>query len=174
MYQCTNFKFEVYGVISILQILVTQIVGDKHIHQTIHRLPCRAILVCPSFFEEGRGGITKCVRDTLIPLRQQSPNGPDLLTCLVIHGKMCNVRLLCVKHALNVCYKTYVKRMDRAQYVCYVCFYHTLYMRFEKHALNAWYEKHAFYHPLKSLMLTYYILCNKIVFLKTHVKRMFW
>ena len=33
---------------------------------------------------------------------------------------------------------------------------HTLYMCFDKHAFNAWYEKLAFYHPLKSLMLTYY------------------
>ena len=29
-------------------------------------------------------------------------------------------------------------------------------MRFEKHTFNAWYEKHAFFHALKSLMLTYY------------------
>ena len=47
-------------------------------------------------------------------------------------------------------------------------------MRFEKHALNAWVEKHAFYHPLKSLMLTYYNECIKIVFLETYVKRTFW
>ena len=47
-------------------------------------------------------------------------------------------------------------------------------MRFEKHVFNAWYEKHAFYHPLESLMLTYYIPCIKIVFLETYVKRMFW
>ena len=32
-------------------------------------------------------------------------------------------------------------------------------MRFEKHMFNAWYEKHAFYHPLKSLIITYYNLC---------------
>ena len=87
---------------------------------------------------------------------------------------MCNVRLQYVKHALNVRYKTYVKRMDRAQLRLTYIFYHTLYMRFEKHALNAWYEKHAFYHPLKSRMLTYYILCIKIVFLETYVKRTFW
>ena len=31
---------------------------------------------------------------------------------------------------------------------------------------NAWYEKHAFYHPLKSLMLTYYNPYIKIGFLK--------
>ena len=34
-------------------------------------------------------------------------------------------------------------------------------MRFEKYALNAWYENHAFYHSLKSLMLTYYNHCIK-------------
>ena len=39
----------------------------------------------------------------------------------------------------------------------------------EKHAFNAWYEKHAFYNPLKSLMLTYYNRCIKIVFLETYV-----
>ena len=46
-------------------------------------------------------------------------------------------------------------------------------MRFEKHAFNAWVEKPAFYHPLKSLMLTYYNPCIKIVFSRnvhlTHV-----
>ena len=36
---------------------------------------------------------------------------------IYIHSKMCNVRLPYVKHALNVRYKTYVKRMDRAPYV---------------------------------------------------------
>ena len=36
---------------------------------------------------------------------------------LSVHSKKCNVRLPYVKHALNVCYKTYVKRMDRAPYV---------------------------------------------------------
>ena len=50
-----------------------------------------------------------------------------------------------------------------------VFFYHTLYMRFEKHAFNAWAEKHAFYHPLKSVMLTYYNPSIKIVFLQTYV-----
>ena len=53
-----------------------------------------------------------------------------------------------------------------------VCFYHTLYMRFEKHAFNTGVEKPAFYHPLKSLMLTCYNPCIKIVFLDvrlTHV-----
>ena len=47
-------------------------------------------------------------------------------------------------------------------------------MCFEKHVLNTWYEKHAFYHPLKSLILTYNTPCIKIVFLETYVKRMFW
>ena len=42
-------------------------------------------------------------------------------------------------------------------------------MRFEKHAFNSWYEKQAFYHPLKSLMITYYNTCFKIVFLETYV-----
>ena len=42
-------------------------------------------------------------------------------------------------------------------------------MRYEKHAFNAWVEKHAFYHPLKSLMLTYYNPSIKIVFLQTNV-----
>ena len=69
-----------------------------------------------------------------------------------IHSKKCNVHLPYVKHTLNVLYELYVKRMYRAP--CFnVCFYNTLYMRFEKHAFNAWYEKHAFYHPLKSLSL---------------------
>ena len=35
----------------------------------------------------------------------------------VLHSKKCNVCLPYVKHALNVRYKTYVKRMDRAPYV---------------------------------------------------------
>ena len=35
----------------------------------------------------------------------------------LIHSKKCNARLPYVKHALNVRYKTYVKRMDRAPYV---------------------------------------------------------
>ena len=34
-----------------------------------------------------------------------------------MHSKMLNVRLPYVKHALNVCYKTYIKRMDLAPYV---------------------------------------------------------
>ena len=34
-----------------------------------------------------------------------------------------------------------------------------LYICFEKDTFNTWYEKHAFYHPLKSLMFTYYNLC---------------
>ena len=39
-------------------------------------------------------------------------------TCILsLHSKKCNVRLPYVKHALNVRYKTYVKRMDRALYV---------------------------------------------------------
>ena len=33
-----------------------------------------------------------------------------------LHSKKCNVRLLYVKHALNVRFETYVKRMDRAPY----------------------------------------------------------
>ena len=53
-------------------------------------------------------------------------------------------------------------------------FYHTLYIHFEKHAFNAWYEEHAFYHPLKSLMLTYYNPYIKIVSLETYIKRTFW
>ena len=68
--------------------------------------------------------------------------------------------------------KTCVKRMLNAwieHHTFNVCFYHTLYMRFEKHALNTWYEKYAFYHPLKSLMLTNYNPCIKIVFLETYV-----
>ena len=72
--------------------------------------------------------------------------------------------------------KTYVKRTLNAwikHHTFNVCFYHTLYMRFEKSAFNACYEKHAIYHPLKSIMLSYYIPCIKIVFSK-HVKRMFW
>ena len=48
-------------------------------------------------------------------------------------------------------------------------FNHTLYMRFENHVFNAWYEKHVFYHPLESLMLTYYNPCIKKVFLKMFV-----
>ena len=52
-------------------------------------------------------------------------------------------------------------------------------MHFEKHAFNAWVEKPAFYHPLKSLMLTHYNPCIKIVFLENtfnarSVKRMFY
>ena len=52
-------------------------------------------------------------------------------------------------------------------------------MRFEKHVFNAWVEKPAFYHPLKSLMLTYNNPCIKIVFSKhmfyaCSVKRMFY
>ena len=31
-----------------------------------------------------------------------------------LQSKMCNARLLYVKHTLNVCYKTYVKHIDRA------------------------------------------------------------
>ena len=65
--------------------------------------------------------------------------------------------------------------MDQAPYVEHnYVFYHTLHMRFEKHAFNAWYEEHAFYHPLKSLMITYYNPCIKIVFLETYFKRTFW
>ena len=77
---------------------------------------------------------------------------------------MCNILLPYVKHALNVRYKIYVKRMDWAPYVLCMFFYHTLYMRFEKHAFHAWCEKHALYISLKSLMLTYYNPCIKIVF----------
>ena len=52
-------------------------------------------------------------------------------------------------------------------------------MRFEKHAFNAWYEKHAFYHPLKSLMLTYNNQCikqffSKLTFNARSGKRMFY
>ena len=52
-------------------------------------------------------------------------------------------------------------------------------MCFEKHAFNAWVEKPAFDHPLKSLMLTYYNPCIKIVFSKRKFnarsgKRMFY
>ena len=36
---------------------------------------------------------------------------------IFIHSKKWNVRLPYVKHALNVHYKTFVKRMDRAPYV---------------------------------------------------------
>ena len=43
--------------------------------------------------------------------------------------------------------------MDRAPYIKRMFFYQTLYIRFEKHVFNAWYEKHAFYHPLKSICL---------------------
>ena len=59
-------------------------------------------------------------------------------------------------------------------------FYHTLYMRFEKYALNAWYEKRAFYHPLKSLMLTNYnprieiVFSSKRTFNARSGKRMFY
>ena len=35
----------------------------------------------------------------------------------VIHSKKCNVRLPYIKHALNVRYKTYVNRIDRAPFV---------------------------------------------------------
>ena len=52
-------------------------------------------------------------------------------------------------------------------------------MHFEKHAFNAWYEKHAFYHPLSSLMLTYYNPCikwflSKRTFNARSGKRMFY
>ena len=36
---------------------------------------------------------------------------------MYVHSKKWNVRLPYVKHALNVRYKTYVKRIDRAPYV---------------------------------------------------------
>ena len=36
-----------------------------------------------------------------------------------------------------------------------------------KLTFNAWFEKHAFYHPLNSLMLAYYNPCIEIVFLET-------
>ena len=39
-------------------------------------------------------------------------------------------------------------------------------MRFEKHAFNAWYEKHAFYNPLKSPMLTYFTHALRYFFSK--------
>ena len=42
--------------------------------------------------------------------------------------------------------------MDQAPYVTHV-FYHSLYMRFEKHAFNTWYEKHEFTMPWKALCL---------------------
>ena len=47
---------------------------------------------------------------------QGSVLGP-ILFVLFIHSKKCNVRLPYVRYALNVRYKTYVKRMDRAPYV---------------------------------------------------------
>ena len=52
-------------------------------------------------------------------------------------------------------------------------------MHFEKFTFNAWCERHAFYHSLKSLMLTYYNPCIKIVFSKRTFsehsgKRMFY
>ena len=50
------------------------------------------------------------------------------MTSRAIHSKMCNIRLPYVKHAFNVRYKAYVKRMDRVPYVermfltiCYTC-----------------------------------------------------
>ena len=47
-------------------------------------------------------------------------------------------------------------------------------MRLEKHELNTWYGKHAFYHPLKSLMLKHNNPCIKIVFfLETYVYHTF-
>ena len=78
---------------------------------------------------------------------------------------MFTIRKTCIYHLLlNVLY-THTFRTIRLTYV----FYHMLYLRFEKHALNAWYEKHAFYQSLKSLMLTFYNPCIKIVFLKMYV-----
>ena len=51
-----------------------------------------------------------------------------MMETAVVYSKMCNVRLLSVKHALNVRFETYVKRMDRVPYVkrmlftiCYTC-----------------------------------------------------
>ena len=69
---------------------------------------------------------------------------------MYIHSKMCNIRW--IEHHT---FKVY--------------FFHKLNMRFEKHTFNAWVEKHAFYHPLKRLMLTYYNPCIEIVFLETYV-----
>ena len=51
-----------------------------------------------------------------------------------------------------------------------VFFNHAVYMRFKLHAFNAWYEKHAFYNPLKSIMLISHALKY---FVSKHVKRMF-
>ena len=56
----------------------------------------------------------------------------------------------------------YLKYKDLATYVLHYMFYHVLYMRFEKRAFNAWYEKHALHHPLKSLIITNYNPCIKL------------
>ena len=82
-----------------------------------------------------------------------------------LHSKMCNVRLSYVKHALNTRYDTYVKRMNRVPRLTFVFLPYVIHA-FGKYAFKAWYEKHAFNHPLKSLMLTYYSPCIKIVFSK--------
>ena len=71
------------------------------------------------------------------------------------------VRKTCVKRTLSIWIEHHTFN------VCFI--YRMLCMRFEKHALNAWYEKCAFYHQLKSFMLTYYNPCIKLVFLETHV-----
>ena len=93
----------------------------------------------------------------------------EILDYSGVQSKKCNVRLPYVKHALNVSYKTYVQTQGSSTIRLPFVFYRTLYMRFEKHAFNAWVEKPTFYHPLKSLMLTYYNPCIKIDFLETYV-----
>ena len=89
------------------------------------------------------------------------------------HIQKCNVCLPCVKHALNVQQMYVIERTLNAwieHHTFNVYFLPLpLYMRFEKHAFNAWYEKHAFYHPLDSIMLTYYNPSIKTVFKDTYV-----
>ena len=86
----------------------------------------------------------------------------------ILHSKKCNIRLPYVKHALNVRYKRYVKLwIEHHTFNVFFTIRYTCVLK--KHALNARVEKHAFYHPLKSLMLTYYNQCIKILFLETYV-----
>ena len=85
---------------------------------------------------------------------------------VTIHSKKCNICLTYVKHALNVRYKTYVKRINRVTSVKCMFLYHTLYMCFEKRTFNAWNEKHSFYHPSISLILTHYNPYIKLVISK--------
>ena len=54
-----------------------------------------------------------------------------------------------VKHALKKVRYTHGSSTIRLTHV----FYHTLYVRFEKHAFNTWYEKHEFTIPWKTLWL---------------------